>query len=274
MSDPRPAAFDEAKYPHVAKFLSLYEQHFGADTRTGYGDITPAAQRMVIRETPFPTATIDDLLPDQLLNRVRKDWSELVFRDPADLAKPASFIGTRAALKLQRTGDPDAVPPPGTVWEQVAQVARNPRFARALFEPFADTIEGRLAILDPVGEPGFTLWANTDNGTAEALGAHLDHIRQLLTVVLYLDLEGTVTADSPRLWGTALYDAGGEDVRQADFRPGATLLSGGHAAFHTNRAFVMPNSARALHGVSGGEDGVTRRTLMWGYCWYQPSPKT
>jgi len=155
----------------------------------------------------------------------------------------------------------------------VAQIARNPRFVRALFERFADTIEGRLALLDPVGEPGFTLWANTDNGTAEALGAHLDHIRQLLTVVLYLDLEGAVSAESPRLWGTSLYDAGGEDVSHAYFRPGATLLSGGYAAFQTNRAFVMPNSARALHGVSGGEEGVTRRTLMWGYCWYEPSQK-
>lgn len=272
MTDARPSTFDAEKFPHVARFLARYATHFDADgADVNEHDLSAAVKHMVVREDPFPTATIDDLLPQQLLSEVRQSWSELVFWDPADLQRPASFIGTRAVLRLQRTGDPDAVPPPGTVWEQMAQAARDPRFMRPLFEQFADVIESRLATLDPVGEPGFTLWANTDNGTAEALGAHLDFIRQLLTVVLYLDLEGAVSAESPRLWGTALYQATGENVGQAEFRSGEDLVGGGYAAFQPNRAFIMPNSASALHGVAGGEEGVTRRTLMWGYCWYKPA---
>lgn len=149
---------------------------------------------------------------------------------------------------------------------------RRPAFVRGLFSAFSGVIEGNLAGLGPdaAQPPCFKLYANVDAGTSEALGAHVDALTKLLTIVIYLDLAGDVTSGSPDSWGTALYPRDPGTARPLQFTPNAGLPVATQVKFAPNRAFVMPNTPGALHGVSGGEDGVTRRTLMCGYYLQQP----
>ena len=102
------------------------------------------------------------------------------------------------------------------------------------------------------------------------MGAHVDALTKLLTIVIYLDLSGAITDGSPGLWGTALYGEDQSTAQPLQFTPNAGMPVARQIEFAPNRAFIMPNRAGALHGVGGGEAGVTRRTLMCGYYLQQP----
>ena len=88
--------------------------------------------------------------------------------------------------------------------------------------------------------------------------------------MIYLDLSGAVTHDSPDRWGTALYASGSSGTEPLEFTANASRPVSKRVTFVSNRAFIMPNRAGALHGVSGGQAGVTRRTLMCGYYLQEP----
>ena len=143
---------------------------------------------------------------------------------------------------------------------------REPEFVAELFAKFPDAMETALSALgDVTCEPGFRLHVCQDNGQQDALGAHLDGLHKLLTIVVYVELDGSVTSESADLWGTALYDVEARAIGPMKFAPNADYEPSVRVQFRPNRAFVMPNSRKSLHGVAGGEPDVARRSLMCGY---------
>jgi hypothetical protein len=269
MTTTTPAPLDTERFPKVAAFLEAYTAGPGDLGRSDVADLAGTVERVVQNDEPFPVATIDDFLPRDLYHQVLRDFDTLSFTPPT--IPGAGYVGSRKASKLQDwkpgIGEGD------TLWDDIARAARAPRFVRALFTHFASVVEQNLS--DPrvadASNPGFVLYANLDQGrdADEALGAHVDALHKLLTIVLYLDLSGPTTAESYRLWGTAVYHDDGTR-NTVEFSPNASHQPAGHVRFRPNRAFVMPNTARSLHGVAGGEDGVTRRSLMWGYWMFSP----
>jgi len=260
-------ALDRSQFPRVAAFLDSYAQGPGGATSDGVLALAEAVGRVDVTKLPFVAATIDDFLPLELYNRVLDAWESLDLR-PVDLPG-ATYVGSRQGQQLVNW--PESQPPTAQaeVWETLSAAIRSRQFVSALFTQFAETVEANLGLEEFAhpGQPGFVLWANHDQGPDEALGAHLDASRKLLTVVLYLDLQGAVTADSTRLWGTTLYEMEAGAAKPVEFSLNANHDPAGVVEFRPNRAFVMPNLNTALHGVAGGQAGVTRRSLMWGY-WY------
>ena len=269
MTATRPATLDTDEFPKVAAFLEAYTAVLGAGERPAVTDLSGTVERAVQNDDPFPTATIDDFLPADLYRQVLRDFDTLSFAPPK--IPGADYVGSRKASKLQDWQP--GIDEGDTLWDDIARAVRAPRFVRALFTRFAPIVEQNLS--DPrvadATNPGFVLYANLDQGedAAEALGAHLDALHKLLTIVLYLDLSGPTTPESPRLWGTAVYHDDGTR-NTVEFSLNANHEPAGHVQFRENRAFVMPNTARSLHGVAGGEAGVTRRSLMWGYWMFSP----
>jgi hypothetical protein len=220
---------------------------------------------MRVHDTPFPYGVIDDFLP-------RRDYAAALaaWPAPADLSPvtiPGSaYLGSRAAKVVEErrgTCPPPVTDPP---WAGISAQLRDPELVMALFARFQDTIDsGIAAIGSPYGEPGFRLHLCQDQGPQEALGAHLDGMHKLLTIVVYMELAGDVTADSPEIWGTALYDSEPRPAGPIEFAPNSVHVAHTRINFQPNRAFVMPNSRKALHGVVGGQEGVTRRSIMCGY---------
>lgn len=263
-------SIDAAKFPRVAAFLAGYAQGPGAVAASDTVDFAPALARATVTDKPFVVATIDDFLPDDLYRSVLSEWDTIPL-EPVTLSG-AEYVGSRKGAQLLRWTPDHITDGTATTWDKVADAARSEALARALFTRFAPVVEANLAHPDlaDAANPGFVLWANQDHGADEALGAHLDGGHKLLTIVLYLDLDGPTTPESNRLWGTALYDAEPGEVKPVEFSANASRNPAGHVEFRANRAFVMPNINHALHGVAGGQEGVTRRSLMWGYWYFAP----
>lgn len=269
-----PDPVDFGKCPRVAGFLRTYDAGPGAVSSDVAGELARTLYRAAVREQPFVIATVDDFLPRGLYAAILAAWADLQFEP---VAIPGSnYVGSRRAKRLHNWtpgNEPASDIPPGP-WAELAGAARSSQLARTLFARFAQTIESNLASpsLADGHEPGFVLWANHDEGTDEALGAHVDALHKLFTIVVYLDLQGPTDAESPRQWGTALYASAPDEVMPLQFSPNAERMPVDIVEFRPNRAFLMPNIAGALHGVAGGQSGVSRRSLMWGY-WYRSTTK-
>jgi hypothetical protein len=256
---------DRGRFPRVAAYLDSYEQGPGAATSNGVLALEETVIRAKVIERPFAVATIDDILPAEFYSRVLAAWKSLDLR-PVDLPG-TTYVGSRQGQQLVNWSASQSATERAGIWDTLSAEVRSPRFVRALFTQFADTVEANLGLdeFTRTGRPGFVMWANHDHGPNEALGAHLDASRKLLTVVLYLDLQGALTAESTRLWGTTIYEMEAGATKPVEFSLNASRDPAGVIEFRPNRAFVMPNINTALHGVAGGQAGVTRRSLMWGY---------
>ncbi|MFD6563056.1 hypothetical protein [Micromonospora profundi] len=274
MTRSKPIPLDTSRYPRVAAYLDAYCDGPGAGTadEPHAAELAASIGDAQVSRQPFEIATVDDFLPADLYGDVLRDWPLLTLK-PVNVGKTGSkHVGSRRSVGLQswkpNTDDGD------DTWARLARVARSAPLTRALFTRFADVIEGNLGHPDVrhITQPGFRLWANQDQGESEALGAHVDSLPKLLTIVLYLDLSGPTTNESSRRWGTTTYAIAPDEVPTVDFSPNAGRTPAGHVEFCPNRAFIMPNCSSALHGVAGGEADVTRRSLMWGYWLITPKP--
>ncbi len=269
--------------PRVAEFLLAFDAGPGAAIAAranGSGELTASLTRLQVGHDPFTHGTIDGFLPDSLYAAVLRDWpadSELsAVPLPGTDTPSGGYVGTHTTRLLQEwhadelpmawsaTGEQART---SQTWDRVSAALRSPAFVRGVFTRFAKTIEANLATLGDTaaGQPGFRLYLSLDQGPEEALGAHVDALRKLLTIVVYLDLAGAVDNDSEQLWGTALYDTAAGAVRPVEFSANSAHRLAHRIGFTANRAFLMPNDSRALHGVAGGQAGVVRRTLMCGY---------
>jgi hypothetical protein len=257
--------------PQVNAFLEAYSVQPATGTPVTGGDVidlTETVDRMHVEYSPFTYGIIDEFLPKAIYDAILREWPvETEFgRVEMSAAPEATELGSRRVLLIEDTSDPDRVPAAG-VWHRVADALRAPSFVRGLFARFADVIDTNLATLGDVTAktPIFRLNRCHDHGEKDALQAHLDAAWKLLTIVVYLDLRGAVNEDSEQLWGTSLYHTEAGAVRPLLFTPNADHELAARVGFVPNRAFVMPNSSNALHGVAGGQVGVHRRTLMCGY---------
>ncbi|WP_331732554.1 hypothetical protein OG613_48190 (plasmid) [Streptomyces sp. NBC_00015] len=257
--------------PRVASFLASYEMGPGvvtAEQGALHPDLAPTILRMQVLDTPFTFGTIDSFLPDELYQAILREWPESSAFNPVAKfvdGRPDAYFGTRKERILENWAAGDQLD--SDTWGTVRLALRHPDFVRALFTRFAETIETNLAALDldVLRTSSFKLYANVDAGVSEALGAHVDALPKLLTIVVYLDLTGPVSDSSPDRWGTALYAMKPGEIQPLSFTANADHIVAHQIRFRPNRAFVMPNDSQALHGVPGGEDGVQRRTLMCGY---------
>src|SRR6202030_568272 len=101
----------------------------------------------------------------------------------------AKVVDDRHAARM-----PSAPPP---AWAGISCMLREPEFVTEVFARFPDSIGASLAALgQPPCEPGFRLHLCQDSGEQEALGAHLDGMHKLLTIVVYISLDGAVTSGS------------------------------------------------------------------------------
>jgi hypothetical protein len=264
-------------HPRVAAFLAAYEAGPGAMTAEQTDeliDLTDSMKRMHVLDSPFMFGTIDGFFPDEIFQAVLRDWpAESALATVALQAEgdPATdYFGSRKTKLLENWAAGVGCPYSET-WNRVSSALRAPALVRSMFARFADVIESNLDSLNVSTSniPSFKLYANFDQGVKEALGAHVDALCKLLTIVVYLDLSGDLTDESARSWGTALYDAKPGAVEPLSFSSNADHSVAHQIEFAVNRAFVMPNTSRALHGVAGGQKGVLRRTLMCGY-WLTP----
>jgi hypothetical protein len=248
MTSPNPASsmLTPTSSPAVTAFLDAYAAGPGtiSEPVSDQIDLADRIRRMRIGDTPFPYGVIDGFLPSTLYEAIVRDW-------PA----PSSF----APVTLPEASN--------ATWNQVAASLRAPSFVRSLFACFSDVVDANLTALgdNAYTNPGFRLYQCVDQGAEEALGAHVDALHKLLTIVIYIDLTGGMNEDSERLWGTSLYDTEPGSVAPVRFTSNANHDRAGHIGFVPNRALVMPNCSRALHGVTGGQAKVQRRTLMCGY---------
>ncbi|WP_331757845.1 hypothetical protein OIE82_35395 (plasmid) [Streptomyces althioticus] len=265
--------------PTVAAFLASYEKGPGslaAGQNARQTDLVQALPRMQVFDSPFTFGTIDDFLPDGLYQAVLRDWPESSAFNPVAKfvdGRPDAYFGNRKERIVENWAAGDELD--ASTWNEVRLALRHPDFVRALFTRFAGTIEENLSTLDldVLHTSSFKLYANVDAGVSEALGAHVDALPKLLTIVVYLDLTGPVSEFSPDRWGTALYAMKPGEIQPLAFTANADHIVAHQIQFQPNRAFVMPNTSRALHGVAGGEDGVQRRTLMCGYWLTKQRPR-
>lgn len=229
-----------------------------------------AMARMAVESEPFTHGFIDDFLPQPLYDEALASWpapSEFSMIELKCKSGSGRDYGSRRTRLIEDIADvrlqTDASSPIG----RISNALRSPAFVTALFERFAEAVETNLAALDTrqTDNVGFRLYLCNDEGTDEALGAHIDALRKILTIVIYLDLSGDLCDDSAALWGTTLYHKSSKPLAPLEFRPNSDFVPAKRMRFRANRAFVMPNAPYALHGVSGGQNGVVRRTIMCGY---------
>jgi hypothetical protein len=267
-ADPAPQGPDVP--PLTADYLDRYLRGLGATPANGQtAALGPALRRMHLHHEPFVFATIDSFLPQELYDALLVEWPP----EPSFTAVALSgdgYFGSRKQRVAENTATGATLDTPA--WAAARGALRDPGFVSGLFAAFGSIVEANLTDLGPSasGPPCFKLYANVDSGMREALGAHVDALAKLLTIVIYLDLSGKVTAASPAQWGTTLYTADLEAAQPLQFTANAGRPAARQVEFAPNRAFVMPNALGALHGVCGGEADVTRRTLMCGYYLQQP----
>jgi hypothetical protein len=252
--------------PRLDAFLDSFAAGPAASDESA--GLSAAVGRMQAGALPFPHGVIDGFWPEELYQAVQRDWPQEGFVTPAipsAIGGPSGYVGSHATKLLEsRQPGESAYAPQGT-WTRVSQALRHPAFVQNLFTAFAGAVEENLAAGDGTGVPGFRLYLSRDRGADEALGAHVDALRKLLTVVIYVGLDGTVDEHSQQAWGTSLYGTDDGPVVPLEFSRNDARNPEARIAFAPNRAFVMPNTSHSLHGVAGGQEGVTRRTIMCGY---------
>lgn len=254
--------------PKVAAFLDAYEAGPGA-IPTGAReplDLTDTVSRMRVKDTPFTYGIIDDFLPRNVYETVLRDWPQSSFNNVEMATAPDADVGSRKVQLIEDSSEPSNEGAVG-IWKQVGEALRAPSFVRGLFNRFADVIGANVTSLSDVAlsKPGFRFYRCFEQGTQDALRAHFDVPWKLITIVVYVKLTGAVTEDSEEFWGTSLYKAEPGAYKPLEFTPNADHELATRVHFIPNRAFIMPNSSRALHGVAGGQADVQRRTLMCGY---------
>ncbi|MGV9679171.1 hypothetical protein ACWDSJ_28150 [Nocardia sp. NPDC003482] len=251
---------------HLREFLSAYRadpRHRGAPPRP---DLADAAAAMTVFTEPFTYGVIDDFLPPALFAAVLAAWPPPQELAAVTLPSTDRYVGSRRTRLLEGLTEPDDRDLTGPPWDEVRATLRSPDLLEALAWRFPEVLDANLAHQHtPTQGAGYKVWLNQDHGAGEALGAHVDDLRKIVTIVVYLQLSGDVDASSPRRWGTALYDNRAAAVTPLEFSANADHTPAALVEFAPNRAFVMPNTATALHGVAGGQAAVTRTTLMCGY---------
>ncbi|MFC0107883.1 hypothetical protein [Kibdelosporangium aridum] len=250
----------------MERFLLAYAVGHVATNPTAEA-LIDSMSRMTIKDTPFVHGVIDDFLPDSVYEAVREQWPAPSSLMPVRPGKGGNYVGSREARLIEEWQDGGCSASAVGAFQQVADGLRHPNVLREFSKQFASVIEKHLFVNFPEVDckPGFRLYQCVDQGVEESLGAHVDSLRKLFTVVIYIDLAGELTLDSERLWGTTLYHARSGDVTPVSFSSNYDHAPAGNVEFKPNRAFVMPNNSIALHGVTGGQSGVRRRTLMCGY---------
>ncbi|MBY3425467.1 hypothetical protein HFN86_35745 [Rhizobium laguerreae] len=251
---------DTLSNERVGDFLDSYKSSI--NVLTPAADLSSSLGRMKIFSHPFVYGVIDDFLPTALFESVTQNWPSPA--DFGDVTLPgAEYLGSRKSILLDGPGQKAS----GEVWAAVSNSLKAPETAMSIFNTFRDTIETNLASLRDFdrSSPGFRLYACRDAGSKEALGAHVDAMRKVLTIVVYVGLVGPVRDGHDRLWGTSLYDVRENSVEPLRFEENAKYEPAEFVGFRPNRAFIMPNDKRALHGVIGGESDIERRSLMCGY---------
>jgi hypothetical protein len=258
---PEPAALS----PATAYLASYQASESLRPAPLGQGSLVASARRMQVYDTPFSYGVIDGFLPESDYRAVIAAWPPQ--GELAQVSLPGSgYVGSRTAKVIDDRRAAALPAAQSSAWAGISSMLREPEFVSELFTRFADVIGTTLAALDtPSCEPGFRLYLCQDKGEQEALGAHIDGMHKLLTIVVYISLDGPVTSESPELWGTTLYDIEPRAVGPIEFAPNAGHVPSTRVRFGPNRAFIMPNSRKALHGVAGGQRNVTRRSLMCGY---------
>ncbi|MFC9472716.1 hypothetical protein ACFTS5_11020 [Nocardia sp. NPDC056952] len=260
--------------------VSAFREHFVA----GRADFAEAsirdhakdiASRLTVFDNPFIAGVVDDFFPPDLYDRLVSNWPATKDIPSVDLSAVARnySVSERRGLRLDQADDTRSASFSGGPWPAVRAFFESPTLVSGLVTRFAGEIQDQIATLDGrSGDPEYKLWLNYDAGSLEALGAHVDHPRKLLTIVVYIGLDGAIDKSSPQRWGTSLYDVGNESIEALEFSPNAQRSAARTVEFERNRAFIMPNSRRALHGVAGGQPGVGRATLMCGY-WLASLPQ-
>ncbi|MFI2790408.1 hypothetical protein [Kitasatospora sp. NPDC018614] len=256
-------------HPRLARYLDGYQRVIGADIPAGAAELLPALNRLSMHDDPFPFATVDDFLPEDLYRSILANWPSQSGFDPVARfveGQPKAYLGSRKERIIENFAGSDA-PMATETWNRTRLALRHPEFVRSLFERFADPLEEHLGLdrLLDRKQPNFKLYANQDTGATEALGAHLDAAPKLLTIVVYLQLEGDTDETSVNRYGTALYECRAGEHDFLNFSSNAAHRTAHQVQFAPNRAFIMPNSPVSLHGVAGSQDGVLRKTLMTGY---------
>lgn len=259
--------FRTATHPRMEAYLAAYEQGPGrlaSSEAAEVANLDQALNGLQESSEPFTIAVVDNFLPPELYSAALRGWPSAASFDPVAAAAPNGYVGSRRGTLLEdwKEGQAcDTYP-----WNRIRHALRETRFVRRLFGRFPDVVEATLGDPDVAAltQPNFRLYANLDTGSQEALGAHVDALAKLLTIVIYLDLSGTTGPGSEKSWGTALYETQ-TAISPLTFSANAGRTVAHHVEFRPNRAFIMPNSLRSLHGVAGGEEGVMRRTLMCGY---------
>ncbi|MFZ3491919.1 hypothetical protein ACODT5_01515 [Streptomyces sp. 5.8] len=256
-------------HPRLTRYLDGYQRVIGADIPTGPAELLPALDRMTLHTDPFPFATVDDFLPENLYRSILANWPSQSGFDPVARfvqGQPKGYLGNRKERIIENFAGSEA-PMATETWNRTRLALRHPEFVRPLLERFAGPLEEHLGLdrLNDRDQPNFKLYANQDTGATEALGAHLDAAPKLVTIVVYLRLEGDTDETSVNRYGTSLYECRAGEHDFLNFSPNAAHRTAHQVQFAPNRAFIMPNSRISLHGVAGSQDGVLRKTLMAGY---------
>jgi hypothetical protein len=235
-----------------------------------------AADTNVVQQ-PFEHMVVDNFLQPEMYRLVEEQWPNDADFAPVRLPPHSSgndrYLGSRRAKLIDSfpRGVEELARLPD-VWQLLSDSLRHPRFVLSLFERFESTLSGAMRHISTksTDKAGFRMYACQDAGVGEALGAHVDALRKLLTIVIYVDLKGPCSEKSDTAWGTTLYGNSHEEWRPLEFRPNIATRESIVVRFARNRAFIMPNQPLAQHGVVGGEAGVQRRTVMCGYWLFDP----
>ncbi len=231
--------------------------------------IMAKVQNSVVESEPFPHLVIDDFLPEGLFARAEFSWPDSQLFAEVDLGegKSAGYVGTRKAILISDWPRTTDLPEVGTPWKRVANTLQSAELSECLFSYFAEQTNKGLEKVDQNQNsfPGYRAYLCRDKGLGDGLGAHIDALRKILTVVLYVSLRGETNAESSRNWGTTLYSKSASKITPLSFEPNSKYVPARQIEFRPNRAFIMPNSPVSLHGVVGGQHSVERRTAMFGY---------
>ncbi|MCZ0984100.1 hypothetical protein O1L60_45890 [Streptomyces diastatochromogenes] len=126
-------------HPRLARYLDGYQRVIGADIPAGAAELLPALDRMVLHDDPFPFATVDDFLPEDLYHSVLANWPSQSGFDPVARfveGQPKAYLGNRKERIIENFAGSDA-PMATKTWNRTRLALRHPEFVWALFERFA-----------------------------------------------------------------------------------------------------------------------------------------
>lgn len=228
--------------------------------------IVEAVKACAMEGAPFPHAEVLGFLPDDVYAEALAEWPDDGVFNAVEL-KGSDYVGSRRAhILCDWPRVPGACALDG-VWARIGKTLGSPEVVKAMFEHFSPVLDAQIATFAAAAAetPGFRMYLCRDAGVSDALGAHVDALRKLLTVVIYLDIDGDTDAESPAKWGTRLYNDQGEVNKPLDFTENCRHDTAKTVRFVRNKAFLMPNTPASLHGVAGGQPSVVRKTIMCGY---------